>query len=686
MRRLLARLVALAAGLAGLTRFLRWRRTSGPPAAPPGRETTAGPPPRPAADPPEPAATPESVAPPESAHAPVSPPTVPVPRSVPQPSPAPPAPQPTPPRPAPQPAPRLARPPTRYANAVISDEAGRHLEPSRPLVPEAVLGLRLSIGPLDRQSHVTDPVVFPDHLLPSDGVVLRVLVSSADFTVGATVDDLERDLRSVEKTLLLPGDGTPATAADGRAWLDFALRAPVSGLARVRIGYYYRDAPVQSQVLVTDLDGPGGFTITTDYTASAALDDLASIPATQRLSMVTNTNGAGTHGIVLRPPGDMPADATAFSLPDDTIGPLVNELRKALVYRAAEDRQRKKKDLIEDLRELAPLGRELYRQLFLQARDVLGELRRSTPRPIVHIARPRNVRFTVPWNYLYEIALPDDVKKAAVCPLVTEWDEKSPLVAGPTDACPRAGDVPHTKDLLCPFGFWGFSQMVEAPASAKDPNATIAFAPRAVVAVGETKKVDAEALAAHVTRLRSLFEARFADVAVKEGATKADILGLLSADLPVVYFYCHGDKDQIGGPDTFLSVGDKEQIKATELIDLFDTAFAENKVIWDRVRPLVLINACHSLEISPATLVSYVDAFVGGGNAVGVIGTEVKVPQRLAMEWAEAFFAALLVKGSQAGGALQAARFDFLASGNLFGLVYTAHCWSHLSLTEAAGA
>lgn len=589
------------------------------------------------------------------------------------------------PLPAPQPAPTLARPRTRFASAVVSDEGGNRLDPERRLTPEAVLGLRLSIGPLDPRSHVTAPVAFPDHLLPRQGVMLRVLVSSADFTVGASVEDLERGRRAMEKTFLLPGDGSPAHAADGVEWLDFALRAPAAGPARVRIGYYFRDAPVQSQVLVTDLDAQvGGFTIITDYTASAALDDLSTIPPTPRLSIVTNTNEPGTHGIVLRPPGDMPADATAFSLPDDTIGPLVSDLRKALVFRAAEERRRKKKDLIDDLRELAPLGRQLYRQVFLQARDVLGELRRAQPRPVVHIARPRDVRFTVPWNYLYEIALPDDVRKVTVCPLVTDWDEQSPLVAGPSAACPRAADVAHTKDLLCPFGFWGFSQMVEAPASAKDPNATIAFAPRAVVAVGETKKVDPRALTAHVARLRALFEARFAEVAVKEGSTKADILGLLSADLPVVYFYCHGDKDQIGGPDTYLSVGDKEQIKATELIDLFDMGFAENKVIWDQVRPLVLINACHSLEISPATLVSYVDAFVGGGNAVGVIGTEVKVPQGLAMEWAEAFFAALLVEDAQAGAALQAARFDFLASGNLFGLVYTAHCWAHLSLTEAA--
>lgn len=590
-------------------------------------------------------------------------------------------------RTAPRPDPAAARARTRFANAVLADSRGARLDPDRALLPHAVLRLRLSIGPLDAQTHVGDRTAFPDHLLPRNDVELRVLVTSADFAVAATPDGLDADLRSAEQAFHLPADGGPATAVGGdRSWLDFALRAPAGGPARLRIGYYYRDAPVQSQVLVTDLDSSDGFTITTDYTASAALDDLAAIPARPRLSIVTNTSEAGTHGIVLRPPGDMPAEATAFSLPDETIGKLVGDLRKALAYRAADGRARGKKDLVEDLREIAPLGRELYRQLFLQARDVLGELRRTSPRPIVHVARPRHVRFTVPWNYLYEIGLPDDVRDAAVCPLVTDWDERSPLVPGPSATCPRAGDVPHTKDLLCPFGFWGFSQMVEAPASSKDPTASIPFGPRAVVAVGQSTKVDRNALAAHVETLRSLFGARFTGAVVQESADKAAILDLLSTDLPIVYFYCHGDKDQVGSPDTFLSVGDREQIKATELIDLFDAGFAENKVIWDRVRPLVVINACHSLEISPATLVSYVDAFVGGGNAVGVIGTEVKVPQRLAMEWAESFFAALLQPDAEAGAAMQAARFDFLRSGNLFGLVYTAHCWAHLRLTAEAPA
>ena len=589
-----------------------------------------------------------------------------------------------PPAPEPVEPPDPPAPPNRYANAVLSDRSGRRLDADRPLEPETVLRLTLSIGPLDRASHVSDHTPFPDKVLPRKDVELDVVVSSADFAVGITEGELDRPNRAVKDTFVVPADGAPARTPEGAEHIEFLLRSPATSgtQARARIAYYYRDAPVQSQVLIADVGTTGGrFTITTDYTASAVLDDLDGIPDTPRLSMITNTDPAGTHGIALRPAGGSPADTTAFSLPDDTIGKMMSTLRSTLSDRASGDRRRNKKDLVQDLRELAPLGQQLYQQLFVQARDVVGALRMASPRPIVHIARPRNVRFTVPWNYLYEIALPADVSKVPVCPLVTEWDEKAPMVAGPSAECPRAGDVAHTENLLCPFGFWGFSQMVEAPASTKDTTASIPFAPKAVVAVGESTKVDLDALAAHVGRLQSLFQARFADVDVRRGDTKQEILDLLSADLPIVYFYCHGDKDRTGSPDTWLSVGAKEQLTAGELINLFSTSFARHKVLWDKVRPLVVINACHSLEISPATLVSYVDAFVGGGNAMGVIGTEVKIPQTLAMEWADAFFTAFLAPDGTAGSALQAARFQFLASGNLFGLVYTAHCWAHLAVT-----
>ena len=91
-----------------------------------------------------------------------------------------------------------------------------------------------------------------------------------------------------------------------------------------------------------------------------------------------------------------------------------------------------------------------------------------------------------------------------------------------------------------------------------------------------------------------------------------------------------------------------------------------------------MINACHSLQIEPETLVGYVDAF-SSADAKGVIGTEVRVPVPLAMAWAETFFASLIA-GDDALTALQAARLHFLQHGNLFALAYTAHCWAHLKL------
>jgi hypothetical protein len=63
---------------------------------------------------------------------------------------------------------------------------------------------------------------------------------------------------------------------------------------------------------------------------------------------------------------------------------------------------------------------------------------------------------------------------------------------------------------------------------------------------------------------------------------------------------------------------------------------------------------------------------------VGVIGTEVKVSQDLAMEAAETFFGSLVGAGGTVDEALRAVREDFVAAGNLFGLVYTPYCFADL--------
>ncbi|MGB6454223.1 MAG: CHAT domain-containing protein [Streptosporangiaceae bacterium] len=89
-----------------------------------------------------------------------------------------------------------------------------------------------------------------------------------------------------------------------------------------------------------------------------------------------------------------------------------------------------------------------------------------------------------------------------------------------------------------------------------------------------------------------------------------------------------------------------------------------------------------SAELNPEALFNYIDVFVGGGNAAGVIGTEVRVSQDLAMEFAALFFDQLLSPGATVATALRFARLSFLAQGNIFGLNYTPYCWADLTIAS----
>ena len=169
---------------------------------------------------------------------------------------------------------------------------------------------------------------------------------------------------------------------------------------------------------------------------------------------------------------------------------------------------------------------------------------------------------------------------------------------------------------------------------------------------------------------------------MREGKDRTTIRRLLGKELPFVYFYCHGERVSDADPNTWLAVGKtRETITAPDFIGWVEVwQRALKKLIWNEVRPLVFINACHALAIEPETLVSYLDAFIGRGGAAGVIGTEVKVNQILAMDVAEQFFSALLGGKETVETALRAIRMDYLRHGNMFGLVYTPYCWSELQI------
>ena len=574
---------------------------------------------------------------------------------------------------------------SRFANVRFTTPDGRHVPSTRPVEESSVLLLRLAIGGVDPRSLVAKPVAFP---LVSDAVLtLRVLVASTDFVFAERPEDLEAGVQALELPLVLPPTG-PSRTINGEPELVVATKAPArAGNARIRICYYYRDAVVQSQVVTATVGGTaGGIQAQVDYTASDTFADLDKIAVRPRVSVVTNESG-GLHTVLVRKAGTAgdPTTARPTSVPHTPLGEVVKDLRSQLTLRGSTKVARSRRDLEEDLRTLAPLGRRLYRHLFLDVKDILPL--HAGPRPIVSITRPRYVRFSLPWNYLYEIGIPEaHSERTPVCPLVTEWDERSPLVPEPMDECPRSKDVPHVEGLLCPFGFWGFRQPLEAPPSVAFADATVVVPRGASIAIGETNKgVNKGDLDAHIARLERLFSDRFATGLSARHTKVAGLRKTLEADLPIVYFLCHGHKEP-GKTDTWLGLGDGEFFSSDDFVDWVSAGRMQDRVIWDKVRPLIVINACHSVDISPETLVGYVDAFSAGANAKGVIGTEVRVPVPFAMTWAEAFFGALVKDGADALTALARARWTFLSQGNLFGLVYTPYCWGHLRLTgdEAA--
>jgi hypothetical protein len=185
----------------------------------------------------------------------------------------------------------------------------------------------------------------------------------------------------------------------------------------------------------------------------------------------------------------------------------------------------------------------------------------------------------------------------------------------------------------------------------------------------------------HIQNIRDAANTAFpGHVNIEEAMDKATTKDLLGKDLPIVYFYCHGERPKPGDQNTYISIGLREKLEPKLIKGWFLEWHRDQKIIWDKIRPLIFINACHSLEINPQTITSYLDAFVGVGHAAGIIGTEVKVNQELAIDVAQQFFEKFF-RGLSVDEAFHSIKLDYLASGNLFGLVYSYYCWANLHLS-----
>lgn len=587
---------------------------------------------------------------------------------------------------------RTSRPAPRFANVVLQSKTGDKLDTQAPLLPGLVLQIRLDIGKLSTESAVINPEPIPEHLLPKE-FWLDVVLSSTDFSLGYLTSMVWGE--TVCGRFFLKSDGSPATTEAGEQYLFFYLRAPQkSGLARARINYYFNNHLVQSQLLTAGIgEGQEGYRVKTDYTLSYSLLDIGELPAREQLSILTNTNGDG-HQICVRQgdhAGSQVGKACTYRLKAEQVDGLVSDIRAVLREKIALPTEKRcsKAELQENLRRLAPLGRRLWTLTVGQCiHEVYGALNMAQD-GVIQVSRPTTSDYTFPWGLVYDIPLSEESGNWKFCSLVEEWDDQaSPqklLVKPGTRRCPKVPHGNHARDTLCPYGFWGYLHDIEQLSSTDTPIRRIPIPASfefEMAAALTQYNVERRLLNKHIKSIGSALISEFPRSKMQSGKDLATVKSLLGKDLPMIYFLCHGAHDTAGDPNTYLSIGDQEKIRASDFIDWVQEWFVnDERIVWDKIRPLIFINACHSLEISNKTMVSYLDAFLTTGHAAGVIGTEVRVRPAVAMDIALEFYK-LFFKGISVGQALHNIRTDYLAQGNLYGLIYTAYCWSDLAIEK----
>jgi len=491
----------------------------------------------------------------------------------------------------------------------------------------------------------------------------------------------------------------------GGAAVDIPLTAPAApGRAQVRLAVYYRKNLVHSQLVtawVSAEERPGqGVSARLDFTLANGLLDLASLPP-RAVGVLTNDNGTSTHTIAFNSDGAGHGDGVvAFQLTEgqmaDAIGAArtamreihLEELggqlgaRRQLVNRYDRGNAKRLVEFQADLRRLAPLGRALWDVLFTDKPELRRDLRRrALAQPaVIQVARTGGSVFVFPWALVYDIPIePGNPGAWAFCPVVGALGGGGG--GGDLDRCPH--EAGHGLNTLCPFGFWGFHHVVEQPptmpARRTLPVAVNARPPAGAV-VALSPSLDARLTAAHLERV----EAELASFTVTQTDTRAELAQELARPaLPLVYFYCHGLRDPVAGAEgtPSLEVGDGERLVPGDLGAWFEEVWPDDH--WKATPPLVVINGCHTAEITPRSLVQFVDAFAGV-YAAGVVGTEVTLHQQVAGEAAEELWRQLAA-GATVGGALRSMRLRLLRKGNVMGLAYTAYCSADLTVKLEGG-
>jgi hypothetical protein len=295
----------------------------------------------------------------------------------------------------------------------------------------------------------------------------------------------------------------------------------------------------------------------------------------------------------------------------------------------------------------------------------------------------------IPWAAIYDRQFDSGAPGTTVCleALPVDGSGFRAERCGVLPNCPltaRAGVVPpDKKTVACPLHFWGFRNVIEIPPQQFDETGQPLALPTEIRSEGTPQLAAAvnatlPLVVQHEAELATLQQP--CNVAWKPIAhSRADVLATLEdLDLDVIYFYCHA-RGGMADPQVDPSCLEFDANKPPGRIDASQFAYEK----WWKHAPLVFINGCSSAAFSPDAISPFVETFVRGRGAGGVIGTEIPVDTQLASKVAYEFLSRFM-RGGEAGKILLEVRRLLLAEGNPLGIVYTLYASANLVLKRAS--
>jgi hypothetical protein len=592
----------------------------------------------------------------------------------------------------------------RYVNAFLVAGEGS-LPQEKSLVMRREYTLRVNIGQYDSKSIVRNAIrrPWPGEYLPQsvDGHWLQIVASSDDFKIHPQVRRMFLPLHGQAWACDCPSSARHrCKKATRRGEVDFTILSPARPRrATLRLTVYYELNAIQSLLVTANVGRKGGVHCSIDFSLTAHLAGIGELRP-RALNIVTNDSPTGSHSLHVNSRDQEPFICT---LSDDEIGTSVSSAREYLLGAHIEtgrkerlaygSRNEKPRDaFIDDLRRLASIGWDLLTGAFpyVDKRDrLIATLREASAKEkgeaVIQIARSYGSTLAFPWYLVYDIPFSAGAPPI-YCPYLTTWDPESSKPEELEPRCPQVDS--HDENVLCPYGFWGFAHIIELlpfvdvelphcdSIRTQPSDAPIA------VAIGVSPDLDDDLTKEHMSGLETLYGG------FTPASTSVDILKALGDDMDIAYFYCHGeteyrpDNEPIG---PLLRFRKGDFIRPGDIYAKSSKRGAWPKDHWQRTRPLVFINGCHTTDLRPEILSNFVKAFVGS-RAAGVIGTEVSIHQQVANEAAQELLRRIRVDQGTVGQAIQQMRRVLLAKGNVMGLAYNAYCFEGLSVQPRKGA